>query len=236
LHGRIDRPNLLVKVPASVAGVAAIERLVAEGISVNATLIFSLQRYREVMEAYLRGLEAFDGDLSRIAGVASFFVSRVDAEVDARLAASGSTEARGLEGQAAVANARVAYEAFRETFGGERWAALQGRGARLQRPLWASTSTKNPAYPDTLYVDGLVGPDTVNTMPEATLTAFEDHGSVARSVDAEPWRARDVLDRLAGLGIEMGEVTDKLEREGIASFIGSFDEVLATLAGRARTA
>jgi len=236
LHRRIDRPNLLVKVPASVAGVAAIERLIAEGISVNATLIFSLQRYREVMEAYLRGLEAASGDLSTIAGVASFFVSRVDAEVDARLTALGGTGAAGLHGQAAVANARVAYEAFRSVFDGPRWAALEARGARLQRPLWASTSTKNPAYPDTLYVDGLIGPDTVNTMPEATLTAFEDHGAVARSVDAEPWRAHDVLERLAGLGVVMDEVTDKLEREGIASFIGSFDEVLATLAGRARPA
>lgn len=235
LHRRIDRPNLLVKVPATVAGVSAIERLVAAGLSINVTLIFSQQRYAEVMEAYLRGLEAAEGDLSAIAGVASFFVSRVDAEVDARLDALGTATAAELKGKAAVANAQVAYEAFVTTFSGPRWAALAERGARLQRPLWASTSTKNPSYPDTLYIDELIGPDTVNTMPEATFVAFEDHGLVSRTVDAHLAGAHDVLDRLARLGIEMDEVTTKLETDGVASFISSFDEVLATLAGRAAT-
>ncbi|MFN0029306.1 MAG: transaldolase [Acidimicrobiales bacterium] len=235
LWARINRANLLIKVPATVAGVSAIRQLIAEGVSVNVTLIFSLQRYREVMEAYLQGLEAHGGDLSAISSVASFFVSRVDAEIDKRLSVIGSPESATLAGQAAVANARLAYQAFTETFRGERWAALAARGASVQRPLWASTGTKNPAYPDTLYVDQLVGPDTVNTMPEATLEAFEDHGSVDRQVDSAGTvpAAEALLDRLAGLGIKLDEVTDKLEADGVASFSASFDEVLATLAGRA---
>lgn len=236
LHGRIDRPNLMVKVPATRAGVAAIETLTGEGISINATLIFSRQRYIEVMEAYLRGLEAAKGDLSRISSVASFFVSRVDGEVDARLEVLGSAVAAPLRGKAAVANAQVAYDVFTETFSGQRWAALAARGARVQRPLWASTSTKNPTYPDTLYIDELIGPHTVNTIPDATLAAFADHGIVGRTVDAHLAGAYDVLDRLARLGIVLDEVTDKLEADGVASFIASFDEVLATLAGRATTA
>lgn len=244
LWQRIDRPNLLVKVPATAAGLPAIERLIGEGISVNVTLIFSQQRYTEVREAYLAGLEAAAArqggslaatSLSGIASVASFFVSRVDGEVDKRLDAIGTPEARALRGQAAVANAKTAFSAFRDTFSGARWAALEAHGARVQRPLWASTSTKDPAYPDTLYVDQLIGPDTVNTLPDATLEAFDDHGTIARTIDRDVESARSVLDRLARLGIKMDEVTDKLETDGVASFIASFDEVLATLTGRSRT-
>ena len=235
LARRIERPNLLVKVPATTAGVDAIQRLIAERISVNVTLIFSLARYREVMEAYLGGLEEAAGELSGVASVASFFVSRVDAEVDKRLAAVGTPQAAALAGQAAVANARLAYAAFRETFSGPRWDRLAARGARVQRPLWASTSTKNPSYPDTLYVDSLIGPDTVNTLPEATLVAFEDHGTVARTVDDEAGvlGAHRLAEQLASLGIKMDEVTDQLEADGVASFSSSFEEVLATLAERA---
>lgn len=236
LNRRIDRPNLMVKVPATRAGVAAIEALTGEGISINATLIFSRQRHGEVMEAYLRGLETVKGDLSLISSVASFFVSRVDGEVDARLEVLGAAVAAPLRGKAAVANAQVAYDLFIETFSGPRWDALAARGGRVQRPLWASTSTKNPSYPDTLYVDELIGAHTVNTIPEATLVAFADHGIVGRTVDAHLAGAYDVLERLARLGIALDEVTDKLEADGVAAFIASFDEVLATLAGRATTA
>ncbi len=235
LWTRIDRPNLLVKVPATAAGISAIRQLIGEGISVNVTLIFALRRYQEVMEAYLQGLETYPGDLSGLSSVASFFVSRVDAEIDKRLAALGSPEAATLAGKAAVANARLAYRAFERTFSGDRWEALAARGATVQRPLWASTSTKNPAYLDVLYVDELVGPNTVNTMPEATLDAFEDHGSLDRRVDGEgvAAAAEALLGRLAGLGIKLDEVTDKLEVDGVASFSASFEEVLDTLARRA---
>ncbi|MGE0726833.1 MAG: transaldolase [Acidimicrobiia bacterium] len=238
LWRRIDRPNLLVKVPGTAAGLPAIERLIGEGISVNVTLIFSQQRYHDVMEAYLAGLETArtaGRPLGSIASVASFFVSRVDGEVDKQLEQLGTAEAMALRGRAAVANAKVAFAAFRERFSGDRWAGLAAAGARVQRPLWASTSTKNPDYPDTLYVDTLIGPDTVNTMPDATLEAFDDHGTIARTVDADSDAARLALDQLARLGIKMDEVTDKLETDGVAAFIASFDEVLATLAGRARS-
>ena len=185
LHARIDEPNLFVKVPATAEGVEAIRTLIGEGHSINVTLIFGLDRYEEVMEAYIAGLEAYDGDLSTITSVASFFVSRVDTEVDQRLEAIGTDTALALRGKAAVAQAQVAYSRFLATFSGPRWQALAERGAKVQRPLWASTSTKNPAYVDTLYVDMLIGPDTVNTMPEDTLDAFEDHGTLARTVDAD---------------------------------------------------
>jgi transaldolase len=237
LHDRIAAPNLYVKVPATVEGVAAIETLVSEGRSINVTLIFSRERYAEVIEAYLRGLErrvaADPGtDLSPISSVASFFVSRVDVEIDHRLDALGTPEALALRGRAAVAQAQLAYGQFRSAFSGPRWDALAAGGARLQRPLWASTSTKSPAYPDTLYVDSLIGPDTVNTLPDATLVAFEDHGTVARTVDADPGDAVAVVEALAGLGIDIEEVAGKLEAEGVASFAKSFDDVLATLAER----
>ncbi len=243
LDQRIDAPNLYVKVPATAEGVPAIQTLVGEGRSINVTLIFSRHRYGQVMEAYLAGLEARveslaagvtpTTGLSSISSVASFFVSRVDVEIDRRLDEIGSSAALALRGKAAVAQAQLAYRQFRQTFTGARWEALAARGARLQRPLWASTSTKNPAYPDTLYVDALIGPDTVNTLPDATLAAFEDHGRLARTVDADPGRAAQVIDSLAELGIDIEEVALKLELEGVGSFAKSFDEVLATLGTRA---
>ncbi|MDE0654882.1 MAG: transaldolase [bacterium] len=233
LHARIDAPNLYVKVPATSAGVDALRVLTTEGHSINVTLIFSLTRYEEVIEAYLSGLESRSGDLGDISGVASFFVSRVDTEVDRRLEAVGTPAARALRGRIAVAQAKLAYAIFRRCFSGPRWAALAARGARLQRPLWASTSTKNPAYPDTLYVDNLIGPDTVNTLPEATLEAFEDHGTVARTIDADLDAATAALEGLAKVGVDLDDVAEVLEAEGVAAFAKSFDELLETLAGRA---
>ena len=233
LHERIDAPNLYVKVPATSAGTEAIGTLTSEGRSINVTLIFSLERYEQVIEAYLQGLEACPGDLSGISGVASFFVSRVDTEVDRRLDAIGSPAALALRGRAAVAQAKLAYATFRRCFSGPRWEALAARGARLQRPLWASTSTKNPAYPDTLYVDNLIGADTVNTLPEVTLEAFEDHGTVARTIDVGLDAAGEVMEGLAGVGVDLGAVAEVLEAEGVAAFAKSFDELLDTLARRA---
>jgi transaldolase len=235
LHDRIDRPNLLVKVPATVEGVAAIRRLVAEGRSINVTLIFSLDRYLAVMEAYLAGLEEYArgarADLSRVASVASFFISRVDTEVDRRLEAIGGA-ATGLRGRAAVAQAKLAYRAFQDVFSGPRWEALAARGARVQRPLWASTSTKNPAYPDTLYVDELIGPNTVNTLPDATLAAFVDHGTLARTIDAGVDEAQRLWDDVASAGVDLADVATTLEREGVQAFRQSFDDLLAALASR----
>lgn len=229
LHERIDEPNLYVKIPATAEGIEPIRTMIAEGRSTNVTLIFSLDRYAEVMEAYLSGLEAAEGDLSRISSVASFFISRVDTEVDRRLDEIGTDEARALRGQAAVAQGQMAYQCFRRTFQGPRWEALAARGARVQRPLWASTSTKDPSLPDTLYVDSLIGPDTVNTMPEATLDAFIDHGTAARTVDSEPVRAETVLDQLGTVGVDLDDVGRVLEEEGVASFSKSFDELIDAL-------
>ena len=244
-HDTIAQPNLLVKVPATREGVPAIETLIGEGRSINVTLIFGLDRYDDVMEAYLRGLEALvaagrETELARVASVASFFVSRVDTEVDRRLEAlaggeNGDPAVLGLRGKAAVAQAHMAYQHFHRTFAGERWEALRARGARVQRPLWASTSTKNPAYPDLLYVDDLIGPATVNTMPEGTLRAFEDHGTLRRTVDAGPEGAQSALDQLRGAGIDMADVEQTLEDEGVHSFAKSFDEVLQALADKAAT-
>lgn len=233
LHARIDEPNLYVKVPATAVGVEAVRTLIAEGHSTNVTLIFGLDRYEEIIDAYLEGLEAHEGDLSHIVSVASFFVSRVDTEVDRRLDAIGTEEALALRGRAAVAQAQLAYRLFRERFSGERWEALAARGARVQRPLWASTSTKNPAYPDTLYVDTLIGPDTVNTMPESTLDAFDDHGTLARTVDADPEAALATMHRLVEVGIDMADVTRVLEEQGVASFSKSYDELLAAMETKA---
>jgi transaldolase len=235
LHATIDEPNLFVKVPATAAGVEAIRTLIGEGHSINVTLIFGLDRYAEVMEAYISGLEAAEGDLSRISSVASFFVSRVDTEVDQRLEAIGSDEALALRGRAAVAQAQLAYTRFSETFSGSRWEALAARGAHVQRPLWASTSTKNPDYVDTLYVDTLIAPDTVNTMPEATLDAFEDHGTLARTADAEPDAAARTLDAIADVGVDLDDVSRVLEDQGVASFAKSFDELIATLGTKAES-
>jgi transaldolase len=232
LHATIDEPNLLVKIPGTAEGVPAIGQMVGEGRNINVTLLFSVARYAEIIEAYIAGLEAFDGDLSTVHGVASFFVSRVDTEVDRRLEAIGTEEALSLRGQAAVANARAAYELFVDRFSGPRWEALAERGANRQRPLWASTSTKNDAYPDTLYVDELIGPATVNTVPDGTLVDFEDHGSLGRTLDAEPGAGPAVLDRVAAVGVDLVDAAATLEEEGVASFAKSFDELLGTLGER----
>jgi transaldolase len=236
LHQRIDEPNLFVKIPATAEGVPAIEAMIAEGRSINITLIFSLTRYAEVIEAHLAGLEAFTGrggDPSTVHSVASFFVSRVDTEVDRRLAAIGTDEALALRGRAAVAQAKLAYRLFQERFSGPRWQRLADLGAHRQRPLWASTSTKNPAYHDTLYIDGLIGPDTVNTLPEQTIAAFEDHGRLARTLDAGVEEATEVMRRLAAVGVDMDDVGHTLEDEGVASFHDSFQHMLASLAVKA---
>jgi transaldolase len=233
LHDRIAEPNLYVKVPATPEGVEAIQALIGDGRSINVTLIFGLDRYDDVIEAYLSGLEAYQGDLSQVASVASFFVSRVDTEVDRRLEAIGTPEALALRGKAAVAQAQLAYAMFHERFQGPRWEALAARGARVQRPLWASTSTKNPAYPDTHYVDPLIGPDTVNTMPEATLKAFDDHGTLARTVDADADGARATFDAIRTVGVDIDDVSRVLEDQGVASFAKSFDELITTLSSKA---
>ena len=233
LHQRIPEPNLLVKIPATAEGVPAIRTATAEGLSINVTLLFGLDRYEQVIEAYLQGLEAYDGDLSRVHSVASFFVSRVDTEVDRRLEAIGTPTALALRGQAAVAQAKLAYRLFRDRFSGPRWRALAARGARPQRPLWASTSTKNPAYPDTVYVDGLIGPDTVTTLPEATIAAFEDHGTLAATLALGVQDAQATLDRLTAAGIDLDEVAGVLEAEGVAAFAGSYDGLLSLLRAKA---
>jgi transaldolase len=237
LHERIARPNLLVKIPATGEGVPAIQAMIAEGGSINITLIFSLARYAEVIDAYLAGLDTFaqrGGDLASVHSVASFFVSRVDTEVDRRLDAIGTPDALALRGQAAVAQAKLAYRLFGDRFAGQRWERLAARGAQLQRPLWASTSTKNPAHPDTLYVDSLIGPDTVNTLPEATIAAFEDHGTVARTIDDGVGDTEAVMDGLAEVGVDMDDVGRTLEDQGVASFHQSFAHVLQALESKAR--
>jgi transaldolase len=223
----------MVKIPATRAGLPAVQRMIAEGRNINITLIFSLDRYGDVIESYLAGLEECEGDLSCVSSVASFFVSRVDTEVDRRLEAIGTEEALALRGKAAVAQAKLAYQLFRERFTGARWDALVARGARVQRPLWASTSTKNPDYPDLLYVDNLIGPDTVNTLPDATVAAFVNHGTVARTVDVGVDEAQRVLDQLEAVGVSMQEVGDTLEEEGVAAFVKSYDELLQALQDKA---
>lgn len=237
LHERINRRNLMVKIPGTAEGLGPIQQMISEGRSINVTLIFSIPRYADVMEAYISGLEQFaadpEADLSQVASVASFFISRVDVEVDKRLDANGSDEALALRGKAAVAQAKLAFKLFTETFSGPRWEALATRGARVQRPLWASTSTKNPEYPDTLYVDELIGPDTVNTLPDATLEAFADHGTVARRIDADVDQAEAVWAALPSVGVDMDDVAHQLEREGVASFMGAFDELIEALEAKA---
>jgi transaldolase len=228
LHEWLEKPNLYVKIPATEPGLGAIEEMIAAGRNINVTLIFSLDRHREVMEAYIRGVERLvesGGDPSKVHSVASFFVSRVDTETDNRLDKIGGA-ATSLKGRLGIANAKLAYQNYLETFAGPRWDALEAKGATKQRCLWASTSTKNPEYPDVLYIDGLIGAETVNTMPEETILAFQDHGRVAPTLTQDVDAARKLFDDLAAAGIDYDDVTDTLEREGVQKFSDSFDELL----------
>jgi transaldolase len=227
LHETIDRPNLFVKIPATEPGLPAIEEMISRGRPINVTLIFSLQRYSEVAEAYIRGLERLvesAGDARKVASVASFFVSRVDTEADRRLDEIGAHDE--LKGKLAVANAKLAYQRYKEIFSGDRWQALEAKGATPQRCLWASTSTKNPEYRDVLYVEELIGPDTVNTMPEETIEAFQDHGEVAPTLEQGIDEAKRVFEGLERAGVDYDDVTATLEREGVEKFSDSFSELL----------
>jgi transaldolase len=232
----VDRPNLMVKIPATMPGLPAIEDCTAKGTSINITLIFSLDRYKAVVEAYLRGLErlvAAGGDPSKVASVASFFVSRVDSEADKRLDAAGHPE---LKGKLAIANAKLAYQHHLEVFSSERWAYLEGKGATKQRCLWASTSTKNPEYRDVMYVEELVGPETVNTMPLETIRAFQDHGEVRGDTVREGIdEARALLQKLAEAGVDYDDVTDTLEEEGVQKFADSFDQIVESIRAKRST-
>jgi transaldolase len=226
-HAEIDRPNLHVKIPATKAGLPAIEEMIASGKNINVTLTFSLERYAEVAAAYIRGLERLvegGGDPTQVASVASFFVSRVDTETDKRLDELGGHDE--LKGKLAIANAKLAYQRYKQLFSGERWAALAAKGATTQRCLWASTSTKNPAYRDVMYVEELIGPKTVNTMPEETIRAFQDHGEVALTLEEGLDEARRLFEQLAEVGIDYDDVVRVLEEEGVQKFIDSFDELL----------
>ena len=235
LHELIDRPNLYVKIPGTKPGLPAIEDMIAAGRSINITLLFSQQRHREVMEAYVRGLErlvASGGDPRKVSSVASFFVSRVDTEADKRLQAIGSEAALALRGKLAVANARLAYQNWQEVFAGERWQFLASKGASKQWCLWASTSTKNPDYPDTLYIDNLIGPESVNTMPLETIEAFQDHGTVTLTVEEGLDEARSLLRELAHLGVDVDDVTETLEEEGVQKFDDSLQELFDGIRAR----
>ena len=240
LFSALGRPNVMIKVPATPEGPPAIQRLIGQGININATLIFSLDAYRQVSQAYIQGLEELarrGGDLSKVASVASFFVSRVDTLVDSQLEEriqQGSEELRTLLGKAAVANAKLAYVSFKATFDGERFAALRPQGARVQRPLWGSTSTKNPAYNDLLYVESLVGPDTVNTLPPATVTALLDHGRMEPTLERDVDEARETMEALATAGIDMEQVTAKLLADGVDAFADSHQKLLANIEGKTR--
>jgi transaldolase len=240
LFAAVDRPNVMVKVPATKPGIDAIRQLIGDGININVTLIFGLERYAAVKEAYLQGLEkrlAAGQPIDHIASVASFFVSRVDTNVDdklEKLAAQDGLQPKQLLGQAAVANAKLAYAQFQQKFAGARWEKLAAARAQLQRPLWASTSTKNPNYPDLLYVDPLIGPHTVNTMPVKTLDAFRDHGVIAQTVTQGVDEAQAVFSQLAELGIQMGQVADELEVDGVKKFADSYNELLAEIEQKRR--
>jgi transaldolase len=235
LHRMVDRPNLMVKIPATQPGLAAIEEMIAAGKSINVTLIFSLARYRAVAGAYIRGLQrlvAAGGDPSGVASVASFFVSRVDTEGDRRLEEAGRED---LQGRLAIANARLAYAAFQEIFSGDDWEFLESKGATKQRPLWASTSTKHPEYKDTIYVDNLVGPDTVNTLPASTLEALMDHGEVnPKALEEGLDEARKLIGELREAGVDYEDVTETLEQEGVQKFADSFDELLEGIKSKSR--
>jgi transaldolase len=239
----VNRPNLMVKIPGTLEGSPVIQQMLDEGININVTLLFSVEAYERVARAYIEALKARHArgeSIDRIASVASFFVSRVDALVDKQLDAlisettdeARKAELEALKGKAAIANAKLAYKKFQELFSGPEWEKLAAAGAKVQRPLWASTSVKNPAYPDTLYVDELIGPDTVNTMPRPTIAAFLDHGTVARTVDKGVEEAAQTMEALKAAGIDFKAVTDQLEDEGIAAFIKSFESLLAGVASK----
>jgi len=237
LWARLERPNVFIKIPATEEGIPAVEATIAAGINVNVTLMFSVEVYRRVARAYIAGLRARHGrgeDISRVASVASFFVSRVDTKVDKALDEMGSDDAKQARGKAAIANAKLAYEAFSEIFGGDEFADLRAAGARVQRCLWASTSTKNPDYRDVLYVEELIGPDTVDTMPTETITAFLDHGRIEQTIDRDVDAAHAALRELKALGIDMQRVTDELIDEGVASFSKSFDELIESIESKRR--
>ena len=230
LHQTLQCPNLMVKIPATKPGLAAIEDVIAKGHSINVTLIFSLRRYSEVAESYIRGIErliAEGGDPSKVASVASFFVSRIDTEADRRLEQAGAPQ--DLQGKLAIANAKLAYAHYQESFSGPRWEYLAGKGATAQRVLWASTSTKNPSYSDVLYVEELLGPDTVNTMPEETIKAYQDHGHPEPRLERDLDGARRVFEQLEQAGIDYEDITDTLEREGVQKFSDSFEQLLQAL-------
>ena len=241
LHADVDRPNLMIKVPATPAGIPAIAELIGDGLNINITLMFALENYEQVADAYMRALERrveANQSIERIASVASLFVSRVDTKVDKMLtakleAANDASERKGLQslkGRVAIANAKMMYQKYKELFGeNERWRRLRQQGARVQRLLWASTSTKNPDYPDTYYVEALVGPDTVDTMPPKTIDAFRDHGRVAPQLEEGLAEARETLNRLAEVGINLRQITQELQDEGVDSFAKSFDELIAAL-------
>ena len=234
IRERIDRPNVLIKVPATEAGIEAFEELTAAGVNVNVTLLFDVRRYEKIAEAYINGVERrveAGEPVDRASSVASFFVSRVDGKIDDKLDELDRTD---LKGKAAVANARIAYESFQRIFSGERWEALAAKGAAVQRPLWASTSTKDPSYPDTLYVDELIGPDTVNTMPDATVEAARDHGTAARTVDKDVDGAHALIDALKEAGVDFEDIVGRqLVEEGVASFAKSFDSMIDTIGEKA---
>jgi transaldolase len=237
LHELVDRPNLYVKIPATEPGLGAIDDSIARGRNINVTLIFGLDRYEAVANAYIRGVERLvesGGDPSRVASVASFFVSRVDTEADKRLEAIGTAEALALRGKLAIANAKLAYERYKRIFSGERWERLAAKGATKQRCLWASTSTKNPEYRDVMYVEELIGPQTVNTMPIETIEAFQDHGVVRDTLEQSVDEAHRLFDDLKRIGIDYDDVTDTLEREGVQKFSDSFHELLDGIRAKQR--
>lgn len=235
LFKTLNRPNIMIKIPATQEGLPAITEVIGSGINVNVTLIFSNENYKQVAEAYIKGLELLDangGDVSKIASVASFFVSRVDTSCDKELEAIGNKE---LQGKIAIANSKIAYELSHQIFSGERWNKLKNKGAKVQRLLWASTGTKNPDYPDTLYVDDLIGAETVNTIPPATLDAFLDHGKLAVTLDKNLNEAKEQLTKLAHLGINLEKITDKLQKDGVKSFADSFDSLLKSISEKVET-
>jgi transaldolase len=234
LHEMVDRPNLFVKIPATLPGLVAIEEMISRGKSINVTLIFSLERYREVARAYTRGLQRLvenGGDPSGVHSVASFFVSRIDTEADRQLQELGAGE---LQGKLAIANAKLAYQIYKQVFGGARWRKLAEKGANSQRLLWASTSTKNPDYPDTIYIDNLVGPDTVNTMPKKTIEAVMGHAEIRATLEEGVEEAKVLLKRLREAGLDYEDVTDILEKEGIQKFADPFNEMLEEIQNKSR--